>query len=472
MLTKAAIRHFLASGLLAIGLTLPQTGQAGDPKQPTTAAPGLKISYSLAHPSSLNEPGSRVDLWERIRAGFNLADTSPELVHTHESWYADRPGYLARAVERSRLYLFHIVEEVEKRGMPMEIALLPMIESAYNPLAESPQKASGIWQFIPSTGRIYGLQQNPWYDGRKDILAATDAALDYLQQLHDMFNDWQLALAAYNCGEGCVARAIARNKAKGLDTDFASLNLPTETKHYVPKLLAVRNIIRQPEQFGIALESIANEPYFMQVSLNRPMEARHAAKLAEMDLDNFLSLNPGYRRKVIHSDTPGVLLLPADKVETFHYNLQRLGNRNLLQEYQAKRGELASTIAAKFGVSLAWLKEHNPIKLWRGKVANTQTLVVPAPSSRPGQTKVEASPPNPTPAAHSAEVKHAEVKHSATSAKPSKHARQRTHTVRKGDTLKRLAKRYNVKVSEIRHINQATTEPLRPGTKLTIPASS
>lgn len=398
--------------------------------KPAPSAADLKISYSLAHPSSLNEPGSRVDLWERIRAGLSLPDTEPDLVRTHETWYANRPSYVARAVERSRLYLFHIVDEVERRGMPMEIALLPMIESAYNPLAVSPQKASGIWQFIPSTGRVYGLQQNGWYDGRKDVLAATDAALDYLQKLHAMFGDWQLALAAYNCGEGCVSRAIARNKAKGRDTDYASLNLPTETRHYVPKLLAIRNIVRQPEPFGIALESIANEPYFMQVALNRPMESRHAAKLAEMDLEDFLSLNPGYQRKVIHTDTPGILLLPADKVEAFHHNLQRSGDRNLLQEYQAKRGELASAIANKFGVSLAWIKEHNPVKLWRGKVTNAQTLMVPAPNGKAAQIKVEAPSSQVLPRASNDKKP----------SKTAKHSKPRSRTAHKNKTQKRQAK--------------------------------
>ena len=433
MPSYSAIRLSPSICLLALWFVSSQATAVSEAK-PAPTAPDLKISYSLAHPSSLNEPGSRTDLWDRIRAGLNMEETSPELVRTHENWYANRPGYVARTMERSRLYLFHIVEEVEKRGMPMEIALLPMIESAYNPQALSPQKASGIWQFIPSTGRIYGLQQNGWYDGRKDVLAATDAALDYLQQLYAMFGDWQLALAAYNCGEGCVGRAIARNKAKGLDTDYASLKLPTETRHYVPKLLAVRNIVKNPEQFGLALESIANEPYFMQVALNRPMEARSAAKLAEMDLDGFLSLNPGYQRKVIHTDTPGILLLPADKVETFQFNLQRLGDRKLLQEYRAKRGELASSIAAKFGVSLEWLKEHNPVKLWRGKVTNTQTLIVPASNGKAlPQTKVETTPAQPSPPTQTSNTK-------KQNKKTAKHGKQRSHVAHKGGSPKRHIK--------------------------------
>lgn len=429
---KAATQRLLSLGLLIIWLGMPAIAAHAIETKPTPSAPDLKISYSLANPSSLNEPGSRADLWERIRAGLSLPDADPDLVRTHETWYANRPSYVARTVERSRLYLFHIVDEVERRGMPMEIALLPMIESAYNPLAVSPQKASGIWQFIPSTGRVYGLRQNGWYDGRKDVLAATDAALDYLQQLYGMFGDWQLALAAYNCGEGCVGRAIARNKAKGRDTDYASLNLPTETRHYVPKLLAIRNIVRHPEQYGIALESIANEPYFMQVAFNRPMESRHAAKLAEMELNDFLSLNPGYQRKVIHTDTPGVLLLPADKVEAFHHNLQRAGDRNILQEYRAKRGELASAIANKFGVSLEWIKEHNPVKLWRGKVANSQTLMVPASTnSRAAPIKVEAPLPAPVPPRAGDDKK---------SSKTVKHGKPRSRTVHKGKTQKRQTK--------------------------------
>ena len=403
--------------------------------------PALKISYSLATLApSIGSEAPAGNLWERVRAGFKLPESDPRLTRVHEQAFAKNPAHLQRIVERSRYYLFHIVEEVDKRGMPMEIALLPIIESAFDPRAQSPMKASGIWQFIPSTGRVYGLEQNAWYDGRRDVLQATTAALDYLQYLHAMFGDWELALAAYNCGEGCVTRAQARARGKR----YTSIQLPSETRNYVPKLVAVRNIIKNPERFGITLQDIADEAYFMQVTLNRPIEARHAATLAEMGLDEFLALNPAFHRRVIYTDARNVLLLPADRVETFQANLNRQDESKRLQTYAARRGESASSIASKFGVSIAWLKEHNPIKLYRGKVATPQTLVVPV--------VAKTAPAQPAKAAQAA------------AGKPS----MRTHTVRKGDTLARLAKRYKVKVADIRRWND-NADPLMPGSKLDIP---
>ncbi|MEW6677078.1 MAG: transglycosylase SLT domain-containing protein [Pseudomonadota bacterium] len=408
-----------------------------------TPSPELKISYAMAG-APLPSNGSRGDLWDRIRAGFQLPESVPELTRVHEAWFEKHPAHLERAAERSRLYLYHIADEVQRRGMPMEIALLPMIESAFNPNALSPMKASGIWQFIPSTGKVYGLRQNAWYDGRRDVVEATKAALDYLQNLYAMFGDWELALAAYNCGEGCVQRAVARN-----GRSYANLKLPTETRHYVPKLLAVRNIVMDPESFGIQLDPMANEPYFMPVSLKRPLEARTAARLAEMSLDEFTALNPGFQRRVIHTDTRGVLLLPADKVETFQFNLHRQGlEKGSLQTYAARKGESVDRIASRFNVSVAWLKEHNPIKPYKGKLTQTQNLVVP---------QVAAS----LPSAERARV-------TTKSGKPA--ATLRKHTVRRGDTLIKLAQIYNVPVSDIRRLNE-NSDRLKPGMELDIPAA-
>jgi membrane-bound lytic murein transglycosylase D len=405
----------------------------------------LKVSYALSSLSGdRHQPDTQADLWGRIRAGFRLAESDPALTRRHEAWFSQHSSYLERGIERSRRYLYFVAEEVEKRGMPMEIALLPMIESAYNPLAQSPMKASGIWQFIPSTGRIYGLTQNAWYDGRRDVLSATKAALDYLQNLYGMFGDWKLALAAYNCGEGCVARALSRRH--GNATDYASLKLPTETRHYVPKLIALRNIVLDPERFGISLEDVANKPYFMPVTLSQPMEARQAARLADMNLQEFLSLNPGFQRRVIHTDTHDVMLLPTERVEVFQFNLHRQGVDKLsLHTYRARRGESARKIAAKFGVTLSWLKEHNPIKLYKGRIAQAQTLLVPATAKTGGRPQAPSQAKTKRPA-------------------------MRTHIVRKGDTLDRVAKRYNVQVTNIRRWND-TAEPLQPGDTLEIPVS-
>ena len=447
------LRSTLASLLLTLSLALSGAAAGAD----TGSAPELKISYALATLASGQSLGKDQaeapgDLWARVRSGFRLGESDPSLTRAHEAWFSKHPAYLQRAVERSRLYLYYIAEEVEKRGMPMEIALLPMIESAYNPMALSPMKASGIWQFIPSTGKVFGLQQNAWYDGRRDVLTATRAALDYLQNLYGMFGDWELALAAYNCGEGCVARAQSRRGSKA--TDYAAIKLPTETRNYVPKLIAVRNIVLDPQRFGINLDSLANEPYFMQVSLSQPMEAKQAARLAEMNLDEFLSLNPGFQRRVIYSETRAVLLLPTERVETFQFNLHRTGADTVsLSPYQARRGESASKIAGHFGVSLDWLKEHNPLKLYRGNVAQAQTLLVPS----AGKTALAA-------AAVQADSQPAKAE--PTKRRPP----MRTHTIRKGATLARVAKLYRVQIADIRRWNE-NLEPLIPGIKLDIPVS-
>ena len=325
--------------------------------------------------------------------GFRLGEANPDLTRRHERWYAERSDHLLRAIDRSRPYLYHIADEVEKRDIPMEVALLPLIESAFNPMAESPKQATGIWQFIPSTGRVFGLQQNAWYDGRRDVLAATRAALDYLQVLNRQFGSWELALAAYNCGEGCVARAIARNRAQGLSTAYAALPLPTETRHYVPKLLALRNLVRDPQSAGISLQALANEPYFVQVKISQPMPTRQAAKLADISMEEFLALNPAFQRRVIHTDTRGVLLLPADKVEVFHHNLQNKGTqRDGLQVYQGRKGEAVNAIAGRFGVSLEWLKEHNPLKISRGRLTKDQVLYVPMPTMSAPARLVRSEP--------------------------------------------------------------------------------
>lgn len=435
------MKHWLTAILVSIGLASPCLPiLAAD-----TPSPELKISYAMAG-NPLPGNGSDADLWDRIRAGFRLPESNQDLVKVHERWFADHPQHLERAAERSRLYLYHIADEVEKRNIPMEVALLPMIESAFNPMALSPQKASGIWQFIPSTGKVYGLRQNAWYDGRRDVVQATKAALDYLQNLYQMFGDWELALAAYNCGEGCVGRALARSNSK----DFASLRLPTETRHYVPKLVALRNIVNNPAAFGIQLDPMANEPYFMPVSLKRPIEARTAARLAEMSLDEFAALNPGFQRRVIHTDTRGVLLLPADKVETFQFNLHRQGlDKGTLQPYAARKGESLANIAAKFNVTVEWMKDHNPIKPARGKLTKTQELVVPKTVAGRVSSKQQASADR---GKQRVEQRHA----------------LRKHKVRKGETLVKLARHYNVKVSDIQRLNDIT-DRIKPGMELDIP---
>ncbi len=316
-------------------------------------------------------------LWERIRRGFGLPDMSSPLVREQEEWFASRPNYIKRTVARSSRYLYHIVEEVEKRGMPSEIALLPIIESAYNPVAYSRAHASGIWQFIPSTGKLYGLQQNFWYDGRRDVMAATNAALDYLEKLYDMFGSWDLALAAYNWGEGAVSRAISKNLAKGLATDYQSLSMPAETRYYMPKLQAVKNIVANPEHYGIDLTEIPNQPYFVAVTTTKHIDVKLAAKLADVPLDEFVSLNPGYSRPVIRANSEQTLLLPTDKAETFRANLDNHDQPLVSwQTYKLKAGDSIDRVAARHRISVAQLKQANGISGKR-RVGPGSTLLVP-----------------------------------------------------------------------------------------------
>ena len=246
-------------------------------KMAAQAAPVNTPAFAAPEPQVKAPPK---DVWERVRSGYTMKPMDTELVRHWEIFYSAKPEYFARMVDRSSHYLFHIIEEIERRKMPAEVALLPMIESAYNPQAYSKAHASGLWQFIPSTGKHYGLRQNWWYDGRRDVIAATSAALDYLEKLYGMFGDWELALASYNWGEGAVGRALARNQAKGLPTDYASLTMPAETRNYLPKLIAVKNIIADPARFGVKLAGIPNEPYFQVISVKRHIDVKLAGRSA------------------------------------------------------------------------------------------------------------------------------------------------------------------------------------------------
>lgn len=269
------------------------------------------------------------DLWERIRRGFAMPNLESALVDDRVQWYAQRPDAMWRMAERSRKYLFHIVEEIEARGMPTELALLPFVESAFNPQAVSSAKAAGMWQFMPATGRDFDLKQNAFRDDRRDIQASTRAALDYLQRLHGLFGDWHLALAAYNWGEGNVGRAIARNQKTGLATGYTDLSMPMETRFYVPKLQALKNIIDRPQQQGVRLPEIPNHPYFQSVPLPRDMDVSVAAKLAEVSLDDFKSLNPSAHRPVLLAAGTPHILLPWDNAEIFQRNYEAFGGGRL-----------------------------------------------------------------------------------------------------------------------------------------------
>jgi len=278
-------------------------------------------AFAQESPLVAERPTNDADLWARIRRGFTMNDLSSQLVTSQEQWYATRPSYIGRMTERSSKYLYHVVEELERRNMPTELALLPFIESAFNPQAVSSAKAAGMWQFMPATGKYFSLKQNVFRDDRRDVLASTKAALDYLQKLHRMFGDWHLALAAYNWGEGSVGRAIAKNQREGLATDYSSLSMPDETRNYVPKLLAVKNIVANPKVFNATLPEIPNHPYFQSVTITRDLDVALAAKLAEIKPEDFKSLNPSANKPVIFAAGTPRILLPWDSAGIFERNL-------------------------------------------------------------------------------------------------------------------------------------------------------
>jgi membrane-bound lytic murein transglycosylase D len=389
-------------------------------------------------------------IWERIRTGFRLDEIESPLVARHEAWYLNHREYTRRMIERSRLYLHFIVEEVEKRDMPMEIALLPMIESAYNPNAYSRARASGIWQFIPSTGRKYGLQQNWWYDGRRDVIAATGAALDYLQALHAEFDDWNLALAAYNWGENGLRRAIASNKARRKPAAYSSLRMPRETRNYLPKLQAVKNIVSNPSILSFQLPEVPDQPYFTVVNAAHHIDVEVAAQLAEMSVEDFVALNPAYNRPVITSNGERNLALPVEKADVFRANLERYDQPFVSwQTYTMTRGDTIESLARRFEIDSERLAQING--------------VTPGRPGRPGRTLL-------VPMLEGSEASDlADTWDNPEFQSPADYYGTRiVHRVRSGETLSTIARRYRVSIPALREWNGIRGTMIRAGQKLVI----
>ena len=323
------------------------------------------------------------DLWERIRKGYAMPDLEGDLVNDRTQWYASKPDYMQRMSERSSKYLYHIVEELEARKMPTELALLPFIESAFNPQAVSSARASGMWQFMPKTGKSFDLKQNAFRDDRRDVQASTRAALDYLERLHGMFGDWHLALAAYNWGEGNVGKAIARNKRAGLGTSYTDLNMPMETRMYVPKLQAMKNIVRNPSQYSVVLPSIPNHPYFQSVPLPRDMDVSVAAQLAEITVDDFKALNPSAHRLVLLAAGTPSILLPWDNAEVFQRNYESSGIGRMASwtAWIAPKNMKVSEAAKQVGMSEAEFRSVNNIPP-RMMIRAGSALLVPRTAKR------------------------------------------------------------------------------------------
>ncbi|MBL0167534.1 MAG: LysM peptidoglycan-binding domain-containing protein [Propionivibrio sp.] len=420
--------------------------------------PTVELSASDQWAQAIDLTYESDDIFQRMRNGFSMPDINSDLVLYHQQWYMNRPESLRRITERSSLYLFYIVEELEKRGMPMELALLPMVESAYNPMAYSRAKASGLWQFIPATGKRYNLDQNWWKDERRDILASTTAALDYLQSIYDMHGDWHLALASYNWGEGAVGRAVNKNVVLGLPTDYLSLTMPGETRNYVPKLQALKNIFSNPALLiELRIPRIPNRPYFGTVTKTSNIDVKVAARLADMPVQEFVALNPAHNRPVIKSETP--MVIPAHKLETFITNLEAHEESNKplssWQSYTVRPGDKLEKIAPRFGMTVANLREANGIT-GRIKVSPGHTLLV-AGNNGGEPLNMAALPEQPSlpqadpvsPGASSAATVH-------------------THTVRKGETLPVIARRYGTSVADLKRINHLRSDRIAAGTRLEV----
>ncbi len=408
---------------------------------------------SIASQPSTEVPAKYTDLWDRIRAGFEFPELRNQYVTYYEQWYQDRPEYLERMVMRARRYLHYIVEQVERRNMPMEIALLPAIESAFKPNAYSRAHAAGLWQFIPATGRRYGLKQNWWYDGRRNVVTATRAALDYLEFLHAEFNgDWFLALAAYNAGERRVQRAILYNQKHRRPTNYSSLSLKSETRRYVPKLIAFKNIVIDPEKFGIKLPPIAVEPYFARVETGGQIDLAILAKAAQIEIDELFQLNPAFRRWATDPDGPHFLLVPHASQQQVAEAINDLPKSARMQwaNYSIKQGDTLGKIASRYRVSVAALQRAN--RLASSRIRAGHTLIIPV-SAGPVQSQLLAQGGPPQRLAENSRNGSVPV----------------VHHVRSGDTLWAIAKRYNVYINQLTHWNSIrSNDVLKLGQRLLI----
>ncbi len=398
-------------------------------------------------------PETAADLWSRLRLGMALElDRQEPRVEAQLNYYVRHPAYLARVGQRAERYLHYILSEAEKRQMPTEMALLPVVESAYDPFAYSFGRASGLWQFIPSTGRYFGLEQNWWYDGRRDVIASTEAALNYLQHYYERFGDWELALAAYNAGGGTVNRAIRRNREAGKPTDFWSLQLPKETRAYVPKLLAISRLVRDAEAFGIELPPLANQPYFVAVDTGQQIDLAQAARLADTPLDLVYQLNPGFNRWATAPKGPHRLLIPVDKAPGFSRALSQLSPDERLEwaRYTVKAGDSLSRIAKQHHTTSALIRDVNQMQ--SDRIRAGATLLIPKPTGDLASYRLTAKQRQ---LAKQQRAQSGRTKH--------------LHQVKSGESFWSLSRRYGVSVRELASWNaMAPGDPLRAGQQLIV----
>jgi membrane-bound lytic murein transglycosylase D len=441
----------------------PPAADAAAPTQPADALPPAAEPAKTSPEAAAAAPGAApslppeqyADLFDRMRAGFRLEDAQGRRdIDQQLRWYAGNPDYLQRAFARADLYLYYIVTELERRGMPLEIALLPVVESAFEPYAYSRARASGLWQFIPGTGSRYGLRQDWWYDGRRDIVESTRAALDYLQYLHDEFDgDWLLAIAAYNCGEALVERAVEMNRAVGRTVSFWEVWLPGETRAYVPKLLAMRRLVQDPGSYGLAFSPIPNQPYFTRVGTVSQVSLKLAAQIAGITPEELYELNPAFHRWATDPAGPHYLVLPVDVADVFSENIvelsadQRLG----VDSYRVRHGDSVASVARRFHTSVNVIRELNDLE--SGGLTVGDDLRVPsAVTELPAKVVLAAARVD----GHGRSARRAHVQ-----------------VVRSGDSLWTIARRNGMDVSTLAALNgMHPGDTLRAGQRIRLSAGS
>jgi membrane-bound lytic murein transglycosylase D len=481
--------RFLLISLIATGCSQTTKAPLSTSEKPPLV--GKEDNSYLYHPhkSTLKKQtltnGQYKTVWDRLLSLYSLPEINHPRIDQQLNWYLNNPDYLARIQQRAEPYLHLILDEIEAKNIPGELALLPVVESAFRPEAYSKSDASGLWQFIPATGRLFGLKQNSWYDGRRDVYASTKAATTFLKQLSETFNgDWMLALASYNYGKGNIWKAIERNEDLGLPTDYWSLSLPEETTNYVPRLLAVAKLFANADRYNIPLQHIPNEPYLEVVNIGSQLDLNKAAQMANTPLEHFLKLNPGFNRWCTAPDGPHRLLVPVDQAQTFRrnlaqlpledwlsdnpYNKQRIdqpsyakaqatpkqdNNAQATQKHYSSEPASLSQYKVKTGESLTYIAQKNHTTINAIKKANHlsgnniqagMTLKVPS-SETPGK-----------------------IPHLAQTSK-TKSTSNRIYTVKPGDTFWKIAQSFSVSTQDIAAWNKITVKsPLLPGQKLSI----
>lgn len=409
-------------------------------QRPTITSDGSGSSAQNDEPNRAILTPTDMDLWQRLREGFAIAPTTLHpSVEAQRDWYLENPSYLETVFARAQPYIFYVTAELDKAGLPLELALLPIVESTYDPLAYSHSHAVGLWQFIPSTAKSLGLRRDRWYDGRRDVISSTQAAITYLSNLNGIFDDdWLLALAAYNSGQGYVGRSMARNRASGKETDFWSIDLPRETRNYVPQLLALAELIGNPEKYELQLPEMPNQPYFEVVEIDSQIDLGSVIKLTDTDVAEFTRLNPAYRRALTPPTGSHTVLLPIGNADPLREFLASTDPKTWIPhtEYTVTKGDTLSQIASRFKVPTQWLRTRNDLTSDQLKIG--QLLLIP----------------------------HAGDDSSFASTSRSKVPNY--YHVRQGDSLWSIAKASETSIKRLREINKLSSDTLQVGDRLLV----